>query len=230
MFKAITEQGITKRAIASKRLTVKVANPRDYTTDKHRTVDDKPYGGGPGMVMMVEPILAALKAIKEKKETTKVIYVTPQGKPFNHKAAQKLAKEKGLIIICGRYEGIDERIIDQAVDEEYSIGDYVLTGGELPAMVMIDAITRWLPGALGDPESAKQDTFEEGILDYPHYTRPREINGQKVPEVLCEGNHKAIKEWRMKQAIIATLKKRPDLLEKKELTEEQKKIIQEVKG
>jgi tRNA (guanine37-N1)-methyltransferase len=204
-------------------------NPRDYTHDVHRTVDDRPYGGGPGMVMMVEPLMAAIEAAKEAAPQSKVLYLSPQGKRFDQSAAQQLAKGDGMILIAGRYEGIDERLIDAFVDEEWSIGDFVLSGGELPAMVMMDSIIRLLPGALGHADSAEQDSFTDGLLDCPHYTRPEEILGRTVPEVLKSGNHELIRQWRLKQALGRTWLRRPDLLEGRELSGEEQKLLDEFK-
>ena len=205
--------GITGRALKNNLLQMQFWNPRDFTQDKHHTVDDRPYGGGPGMVMMVKPLQDAIHAAKQALgDDTKVIYLSPQGRQLNHQGVEQIALNENLILLAGRYEGIDERLIDLEVDEEWSIGDYVVTGGELPAMVLIDAVTRLIPGALGHEDSAKQDSFTDGLLDYPHYTRPKEIAGVKVPSVLLEGNHEAIRQWRLKQAMERTTKRRPDLL------------------
>ena len=228
MFRAISESGITRRAIETGLLDLDYWNPRDFTTDKHRRVDDKPYGGGPGMLMKVEPLRGAIKAAREAAGgKCQVIYLSPQGEKLDQGKLAKLSVAKKLILIAGRYEGIDERIVESEVDAEYSIGDYVLSGGELPAMVLIDGITRLIPGALGDPESADMDSFEQGLLDYPQYTRPEEVDGQKVPAVLLSGDHEEIRRWRVKQSLGRTFERRPDLLEKKDLGEEEKKLLRE---
>lgn len=228
MFRAISESGITRRAIETGILELDYWNPRDFTSDKHRTVDDKPYGGGPGMLMKVEPLRDAIKAAREAAGgECQVIYLSPQGEKLDQEKLVKLSVARKLILIAGRYEGIDERIVDREVDAEYSIGDYVLSGGELPAMVLIDGITRLIPGALGDPESVIQDSFEEGLLDYPQYTRPEEVDGVKVPTVLLSGDHEEIRRWRVKQSLGRTFERRPDLLEKKNLGAEEKKLLDE---
>jgi len=207
--------GVLGRAIKQQQLKLQCFNPRDYTEDKHRTVDDRPYGGGPGMLMKVEPLAKAIMAAKdEADENAKVVYLSPQGQQVNQQLLVNTAAERrDLILIAGRYEGIDERLIESLVDEEWSIGDYVLSGGEFAALVVVDAITRLIPGVLGDDESAIQDSFMHGLLDCPHYTRPESIDGQIVPEVLLSGDHKAIKRWRLKQALGRTWLKRPDLLD-----------------
>ena len=228
MFRAISESGITRRAIETGILELDYWNPRDFASDKHRTVDDKPYGGGPGMLMKVGPLRDAIKAAREAAGgECQVIYLSPQGERLDQQKLVKLSAAGKLILIAGRYEGIDERIVDREVDAEYSIGDYVLSGGELPAMVLIDGITRLIPGALGDPESARQDSFEEGLLDYPQYTRPEEVDGEKVPTVLLSGDHEEIRRWRLKQSLGRTFERKPDLLEKKDLGEEEKKLLDE---
>lgn len=227
MFDAIRNYGVTGRAVENGLLQIETWNPRDYTADRHRTVDDRPYGGGPGMVMMAEPLVAALRDARKATPGAKVIYLSPQGQPLNHEAVQQLASEPSLILLAGRYEGIDERIIDAEVDEEWSIGDYVLSGGELPAMVLIDAVARQLPGVLGDENSAQQDSFVEGLLDCGHYTRPEEFEGRKVPEVLLSGNHELIRQWRLKQALGRTWLRRPELLEQIELNDEQQALLKE---
>jgi tRNA (guanine37-N1)-methyltransferase len=214
MFTAL-ESGITGRAINKKIIKLKYFNPRDYSQDKHRRVDDRPYGGGPGMVMMAEPLCAAIDAAKGTARRALTIHLTPQGKLLDQDKIKSLVKRKNLILVAGRYEGIDERVIQSKIDEEISIGDYVLSGGELAAMVIIDAITRLLPGALGHEDSARQDSFMDGLLDYPHYTRPEVFNGQKVPNVLLSGNHQQVAEWRLKEALKRTRLRRPDLLKKR---------------
>ena len=207
--------GVLGRAIKQQLLRLKCFNPRDYTEDKHRTVDDRPYGGGPGMLMKVEPLYKAIMAAKEEAgDKVKVVYLSPQGQQVNQQLlVDTAATGNDLILIAGRYEGIDERIIELLVDEEWSIGDYVISGGEFAALVVVDAITRLIPGVLGDDDSALQDSFMQGLLDYPHYTRPEEINDQTVPQVLLSGDHKAICRWRLKQALGRTWLRRPDLLD-----------------
>jgi len=216
-----TAFGVLGRAIKQQQLKLRCFNPRDYTEDKHRTVDDRPYGGGPGMLMKVEPLAKAIMAAKEKavsqKRAAKVVYLSPQGLQLNQQlvvetAVQARTLASDLILIAGRYEGIDERLIESLIDEEWSVGDYVLSGGEFAALVVVDAITRLLPGVLGDDESAIQDSFMQGLLDCPHYTRPEMVDGQPVPDVLLSGDHKAIRRWRLKQSLGRTWLRRPDLL------------------
>lgn len=203
---------------------------RDFASDRHRTVDDAPYGGGPGMVMKPDPIAAALEHIKSDGQDTRTIVVTPQGRPFRQETAEELSREtRRLLFLCGRYEGMDERVIECLVDDEYSIGDYVMTGGELAALVIIDAAVRLLPGVVGDEGSLAEESFSWGILDYPHYTRPPEWMGRKVPEALLSGNHREIRLWRRKEALRRTLRRRPDLLEKTALSEEDLRLISEIK-
>ncbi|MDO6747667.1 tRNA (guanosine(37)-N1)-methyltransferase TrmD [Gilvimarinus sp. 1_MG-2023] len=225
MFAALTESGITARAVKEGRVAIECWNPRDFTVDKHRTVDDRPYGGGPGMLMKVQPLADAVDAAKAWTGAAKVVYLSPQGQKFSQQAAQVMATEGNLILIAGRYEGIDERLIESIVDEEWSIGDYVLSGGELPAMVLMDALIRLLPGALGDKQSAEEDSFSDGLLDHPHYTRPEILEGDKVPEVLLSGDHQRIRRWRLQQALGRTWLRRPDLLQHKDLTEEQQTLL-----
>lgn len=239
MFRAVTEYGVSGRAVKQGLLEVRCWNPRDFTQDRHQTVDARPYGGGPGMVMMVQPLRDAVLAARQwtQAETdgfehkTEVVYLSPQGRQFNQAAAQNFAREgcANLILIAGRYEGVDERFIELEVDSEWSIGDYVLSGGELGAMVMLDAITRLIPGALGHQQSAEQDSFTDGLLDCPHYTRPESyLDGQtelKVPAVLASGDHERIRRWRLQQALGRTALRRPDLLQGKTLTEEQHKLL-----
>ncbi|WP_273149090.1 tRNA (guanosine(37)-N1)-methyltransferase TrmD [Methylophaga thiooxydans] len=228
MFDAITEYGVTGRAVSQGRLSLNYWNPRDYTHDKHRTVDDRPYGGGPGMVMKVAPLEDAILAAKQQLgEDCKVIYLSPQGKKLDQEALKQLASRDKMILVAGRYEGIDERLIEKQIDEEWSIGDYVLSGGELAAMVMIDGVARLLPGVLGDENSAEQDSFMTGFLDCPHYTRPEKLFDQSVPEVLLGGDHEAIRKWRLKQSLGRTWLRRPDLLAKETLTDEQKALLEE---
>lgn len=219
MFTAITQSGITRRAFEQNRCALTLWNPRDFTQDKHRTVDDRPYGGGPGMVMMAKPLEDAIAAAKARQTEAglpapRVVYLSPQGKPLTHRRVQDMAQEPGLVLLCGRYEAVDQRLLERCVDEEVSIGDFVLSGGEIPAMALMDAMIRLMPGVLNDDESAQKDSFVEGLLDCPHYTRPEEYEGGKVPEVLLGGNHAEIARWRRKQALAATLKKRPDLIQR----------------
>jgi tRNA (guanine37-N1)-methyltransferase len=220
MLDAVMDFGITGRAIDSGLIEVRAWNPRDFATDKYRTVDDRPYGGGPGMVMKMPPLCAAIRAAhKEMPGNTRVIHLTPQGRRLDQAGVLELAGVGNLVLMAGRYEGIDERVIESEVDEEWSIGDYVLSGGELAAMVMIDAISRTLPGVLGHADSAREDSFCDGLLDYPHYTRPEEFEGRRVPEILLGGDHEKIRRWRLKQALGRTWLRRPDLLEKLVLDE-----------
>lgn len=220
--------GITGRALENGLLKLNIWNPRDFTNDLHHTVDDRPYGGGPGMVMKVAPLLKAINAAKSAvADNCKVIYLSPQGQSLKQSQLQKIINQKNMILVCGRYEGIDERVINLAIDEEWSIGDYVLSGGELAAMVLIDAITRLLPGVLGDEDSAQQDSFNNALLDYPHYTRPEEIAGLKVPPVLLSGDHAAIQRWRFKQALGRTWLRRPDLLQTRSLSEKEQELLNE---
>lgn len=233
MFSAVTEHGVTRRACERDLLKVETWNPRDFTHDRHRTVDDRPYGGGPGMLMKVQPLKDAITAAKKAAAKdaangdVKVIYMSPQGRPLDQEGVKYLASLDKLIIVAGRYEGIDERVIKTEVDEEWSIGDYVLSGGELAAMVMIDTVTRMIPGALGHELSAEEDSFATGLLDCPHYTRPEEINGLTVPDVLLSGNHEAIRKWRLKQALGRTWQRRPELLDQQELDKEQQALLEE---
>ncbi|MGW8246702.1 MAG: tRNA (guanosine(37)-N1)-methyltransferase TrmD [Acidiferrobacterales bacterium] len=229
MFGALTDYGITRRAVVSGIFELHSWNPRDYTEDKHRTVDDRPYGGGPGMVMMAEPVSRALQQARAVQANAKVIYLSPQGEKLNHDAVKQLSQRDGLILLAGRYEGIDERVIEKEVDEEWSIGDYVISGGELAAMVLIDAVVRQLPGALGDQDSAAEDSFVEGLLDTPHYTRPEVWNDIAVPDVLLSGDHAAIRRWRLKQALGRTWLRRPELLEVREMSAEESELLEEFK-
>ncbi|VFP79459.1 tRNA (guanosine(37)-N1)-methyltransferase TrmD [Candidatus Erwinia haradaeae] len=231
MFRAITDYGVTGRAIHNGLIKFYSWNPRDFTHDKHRTIDRRIYGGGPGMLMMVQPLRDAIHTAKKIAGINhKVIYLSPQGRKLDQNGVYELAKNLKLILVCGRYEGIDERIIQNDIDEEWSIGDYVLSGGELPAMVLIDSIARLLPGALRKKDSATQDSFVNGLLDYPHYTRPVVAAGIHVPSVLLSGNHNQIRRWRLKESIGRTWIRRPDLLKTLVLTEEQKKLLNEFKG
>lgn len=221
--------GVLGRAVEKNRVSIKCWNPRDYARDKHKTVDDRPYGGGPGMLMKVQPLADAITDARNAAgPDVKVIYLSPQGKVLKQQAVCRLAEEnKNVIIIAGRYEGIDERLIDQFVDEEWSIGDYVLSGGEVAAMTVIDATTRMMPDVLGDDESAQQDSFMQGFLDCPHYTRPEVVNGIEVPKVLLSGDHRAINQWRLKQALGKTWINRPDLLDNLDLDKEQTQLLDE---
>ena len=228
MFSAVSEYGITRRAVKQGLLQLHCWNPRTYTEDRHQTVDDRPFGGGPGMVMKVAPLERALfEAQAAVTQKARVIYLSPQGTPFTQSAARSLAQAERLVLIAGRYEGIDERFITRYVDEEWSIGDYVLSGGELPAMVMIDALTRLLPGALGHSDSAEEDSFSDGLLDCPHYTRPEVYEGKRVPEVLLSGNHEHIRRWRLQQSLGRTWERRADLLDCRSLSGEEQRLLDE---
>lgn len=228
MFDALGGAGIAARAMERAIIRLRRFNPRDYTSDKHRTVDDRPYGGGPGMVMMVEPLRLAIAAARGALgEPCHVVHLSPQGQRLDHNELLRLAQRRRLILLCGRYEGIDERLIELEVDQELSIGDYVLSGGELAAMVLIEATARLLPGALGCGESAAHDSFAGGLLDCPHYSRPECVAGKRVPGVLLSGNHEAIRRWRMKQSVGRTWQRRPDLLDKTELSDEQRALLDE---
>jgi len=228
MFSGFLEQGVIGRAVKKGIIQADIFNPRDYALDKHRTVDDRPYGGGPGMLMMVQPLTDAINAAQERAGgDAKVIYMSPQGRTLNQQCLQQQASNKKLIIVAGRYEGVDERVIQTLVDEEISIGDVVLSGGELPAMVLMDALSRLLPGVLGHELSAEQDSFTNGLLDCPHYTRPEVLDGQAVPPVLLSGNHKEITRWRLKQSLGRTWLRRPDMLNNLALTEEQRGLLEE---
>lgn len=221
MFSALTGSGITRRAFEEKRCSLTLWNPRDFTHDRHKTVDDRPYGGGPGMVMMAQPLEEAILAAKDRLAHSgivgaRVVFLSPQGKPLDHARVMKFATSEGMILLCGRYEAVDQRLIERHVDEEVSLGDFVLSGGEIPAMALMDAVIRQLPGVLNDELSAVEDSFVSGILDCPHFTRPPQYEGMDVPAVLMEGNHAKILRWRRRQALLMTRKKRPDLLEKAE--------------
>lgn len=230
MFRAITHYGVTGRAVKNGLLDILFWNPRDFAYDKHKTVDDRPYGGGPGMLMMVQPLKDAIHMAKTELGTdTKVIYLSPQGRKLEQKGVCELSKQDKMILICGRYEGIDERIIQTEIDEEWSIGDYVLSGGELPAMVMIDAIARFIPGVLHHESSAEEDSFANGLLDCPHYTRPEVLDGMAVPDILMSGHHEEIRRWRLKQSLGRTWLRREDLLLNLALTDEAQKLLTEFK-
>ncbi|ASF15136.1 tRNA (guanosine(37)-N1)-methyltransferase TrmD [Shewanella sp. LC6] len=226
MFRAVTDFGVTGRAVKNGLLELHTWNPRDFTHDRHSTVDDRPYGGGPGMLMMVQPLRDAIHAAKAAAgEEAKVIYLSPQGRKLDQQGVTELAKSSRLILVCGRYEGIDERIIQTEVNEEWSVGDYVLSGGELPAMTLIDAVSRLVPGVLGKQASAEQDSFSDGLLDCPHYTRPESLDGLDVPAVLLSGNHEQIRLWRLQQSLGRTFLRRPELFENLALTDEQSTLL-----
>jgi tRNA (guanine37-N1)-methyltransferase len=228
MFEALTRYGVTGRAVRNELISVECWNPRDFTHDRHRTVDDRPYGGGPGMLMKVQPLRDAIHAAKAAAgDGARVIYLSPQGRRLDQAGVAELAQAQSLILVAGRYEGIDERLIQAEVDEEWSLGDFVLSGGELPAMVLVDAVSRMLPGVLGHSDSATEDSFFEGLLDCPHYTRPESLDGMEVPEVLLSGNHERIRRWRLKQQLGRTWQRRPDLLKQIELDPEQQALLSE---
>jgi len=228
MLHAVTQYGVVGRALKSDLVELTTHDPRDHTKDKHRTVDDRPYGGGPGMLMQVQPLRDAIQDARASHSGKPyVVYMSPQGKRLDQQGVAELAQHENLVLVAGRYEGIDERLVSTEIDAEVSIGDYVLSGGELAAAVIIDAVVRTLPGALGDEASAEQDSFMNGLLDHPHYTRPEEIAGQVVPEVLLSGNHAAIARWRLQQSLGRTWERRPDMLEKIELDKEQQRLLDE---
>ena len=227
MFSAITDCGVTSRAINKGLINLGFFNPREFAKDKHRTVDDKPYGGGPGMLMKIEPLVAAIKAARDgliedaNDQAVKVAYLSPQGKVLDQASVEEVASRDRLILLCGRYQGVDQRVIDQEVDEAWSVGDLVISGGELAAMILIDAVTRLQPGAIGDKDSVSQDSFSNGLLHWPEYTKPKVFNNQNVPSVLLSGNHKAIQEWRLEQSLAVTSRKRPDLLSEEDQSKKQ---------
>ncbi len=234
MFSAVTQSGVSRRALEEGRWSLTCTNPRDFAADNYRTVDDRPYGGGPGMVMMPGPLEGAIEAAKARQAangvlTSRVVYLSPQGVPLTHERVMRLVQDvsagEGLVLLCGRYEGVDERLIERCVDEEISIGDFVLSGGEIPAMALLDAIVRQLPGVLNDAESATQDSFVAGLLDCPHYTRPEDYEGQRVPDVLLSGHHEAIRRWRLEQALGRTWQRRPDLLAVRPLSKEETQLL-----
>ena len=230
-FRPLVDLGVTGRAIRDGRVRVETVNPRDFATDRHRTVDDRPYGGGPGMVMAVEPLRSAIRAARGSATPgTQVSLMSPQGRTIDQRSLNALAARPGLILVCGRYEGIDERLIELEIDEEWSLGDYVLSGGELAAAVVIDAVTRLLPGVLGDEQSAEQDSFTGGLLDCPHYTRPENVDGLTVPPVLLSGDHGAIERWRRKQSLGRTWLRRPELLDRLQLDAESEALLAEFKA
>jgi tRNA (guanine37-N1)-methyltransferase len=228
MFSAVMDFGISSRAFNNGLLTLQCWNPRSFTSDRHHTVDSRPYGGGPGMVMMIEPLQAALQAARAALPTAKVIYLSPQGKALDQTAVKSFAGHSEIIMLCGRYEGIDERLLQLEVDEEWSIGDYVLSGGELPAMVLIDAIARLVPGVLGHDQSAEQDSFSNGLLDCPHYARPDLYMEMAVPSTLLSGNHEEIRRWRLQQSLQRTQQRRPDLFAKRQLSKEEFQLLGEI--
>ena len=234
MFAPIRDFGMTGRAVSQGRVLVETWNPRDFTEDNYRRVDERPYGGGPGMVMMIEPLARAIAAARARAVElglqAPVVYLSPQGKTLNEPAVMQLAESPGFILLCGRYEGVDERLIRRCVDQEWSIGDYVLSGGELPAMVLMDAIIRRIPGVLGHSQSAEQDSFVQGLLDCPHYTRPEIYDGEAVPPVLLSGDHAAIQRWRWRESLKRTLERRPELLDAAPLNKEQRRLLAELRA
>lgn len=230
MFSSPFQEGIIGKAIKKGIIEIRTVNIRDFSLDKHKSVDDTPYGGGHGMVMKVEPIVRAIRWIKAQDPSCWTIYLSPQGKLLDQKKVEELSKRSHIVLLCGRYEGVDERVREFYIDEEISIGDYILTGGELAAMILIDTISRFIPGVLGAQESVKEDSFSNFLLEYPQYTRPFEFEGHQVPEILISGNHSAIINWRRKEAIKRTFIKRPDLLLKATLTEEEKELLKELMG
>jgi tRNA (guanine37-N1)-methyltransferase len=230
MFAAITGSGIPRKGIECGAWSLNCWNPREFADDRYRTVDDRPYGGGPGMVMLARPLVAAIEAARAAQHAagaarSRVLYLSPQGVRLDQSGVKRLAAESGLVLLCGRYEGVDERVIDRCVDEEISVGDFVVSGGELPAMLLIDAMVRQLPGVLNDQRSAEQDSFAEGLLDCPHYSRPETYEGMQVPEVLLSGNHERIRVWRLQQSLDRTRRRRPDLLHGRELSREEAQLL-----
>ena len=226
MFAAVSEHGVTSRALQAGLWQLRTWNPRDFTADHYRTVDDRPYGGGPGMVMLAEPLERTLDAVQVA-GGGRVIYLSPQGGRLDHRKVMALSQESALTLLCGRYEGVDERLLQRRVDEQLSLGDYVLSGGELAAMVLIDACVRQLPGALGDEQSALEESFAKGLLDCPHYTRPEAYGGERVPEVLLSGHHENIRRWRLKQALGRTWLRRPELLQARGMSAEEQRLLAE---
>lgn len=227
MFSGPFSESILKKAVENGLIDIRIHNVRDYAAGKHKVTDDSPYGGGAGMVMKVEPIAACLRTVRKERPAAKVVLATPRGRRLDQSIVRELAKEQELIIICGRYEGVDERVSELFVDLEISVGDFILTGGELPAMIMVDAVSRLVPGVLGSSESAEADSFEDGLLEYPHYTRPPEFEGLKVPDVLLSGNHEHIRRWRRCEALKKTISVRPDLLDRAALGDEDIKCLRE---
>ena len=226
-FQALTGQGVSARALTRGIASLHLWNPRDFTQDVHRTVDDRPYGGGPGIVMKVAPLRSAIQAARTAAPESRVAYLSPQGRPLDQEAIRRISAQSGWILLAGRYEGIDERLVRLCVDEEWSIGDYVLSGGELPAMVVMDAVIRLLPGALGHQGSAQEDSYTDGLLDCPHYTRPEEVEGLRVPQVLLSGDHARIGRWRRQQALGRTWLRRPELIQQRGLSEEDRGLLEE---
>lgn len=229
MFAAVADFGIARRARENGLWRLTLWNPRDFAADNYRTVDDRPYGGGPGMVMLAEPLEKAINAAKGNQPGAKVIYLSPQGRPLGHERVMELARGAGAILLCGRYEGVDDRLVMRCVDEEISLGDFVLSGGEIAAMALIDAVVRQLPGALNDADSAVQESFADGLLDCPHYTRPEVYEGLPVPPVLLTGHHAEIRRWRLKQALGRTWLRRPELIGKRQLSSEESALLEEFK-
>ena len=227
MFAAVTQSGITSRALEAGLWSLTTWNPRDFTADRYRTVDDRPYGGGPGMVMLAEPLERALDAIAKSGGNRRTIYLSPQGKKLDHRRVMELMQEQAVTLLCGRYEGVDERLLARRVDEEISIGDFVLSGGEVAAMALMDAVVRQLPGAVGDSASVVEESFADGLLDCPQFTRPESYRGERVPEVLMSGHHENIRRWRLKQALGRTWLRRPDLLGVRTLSDEERKLLEE---
>ncbi len=234
MFEAVTECGVTGRAHDKGLYQLVMWNPRDFAVNSYRSVDDRPYGGGPGMVMMADPLEKAISAARQRQKSSgvkssRVIHLSPQGRPLDHRLVMELSQAQGLVMLAGRYEGVDERLMRRTIDDEISIGDYVISGGELAAMVVMDCVVRQMPGVLGDAESANQDSFVVGLLDHPHYTRPEVYEGEAVPPVLLSGNHAEITRWRLKQALGRTWQRRPDLLEQRELTDIERALLDDFK-
>lgn len=230
MFRAFSDWGVSGRAVQRGLLTLSFFNPRDHASGTHRAVDDRPYGGGPGMVMMYEPLCGSIREARGALPGAQVHLLSPQGRPLTQGVVQELAGCESLILVAGRYEGLDERLIEAEVDREWSIGDYVLSGGELPCMVLLDAVTRLLPGSLGHADSAQEDSFMRGLLDHPHYTRPEVIEGRRVPEVLLGGNHAAIRRWRLQQSLGRTWQRRPDLLARRGMNDEERELLREFRA
>jgi tRNA (guanine37-N1)-methyltransferase len=228
IFRSAFSAGVLKKGIEKGLIEIMIHNLRDFSSDKHQQIDDRPYGGGEGMVLKPEPLFKAVESIPKDKDAP-IILLSPQGRKLDHKIAKKLSTFSQIILICGRYEGVDERVKEHLITDEISIGDYVLSGGEFAALVIIDAVSRFIPGVVGKPESVKSDSFATGLLDYPHYTRPREFRGMKVPEVLLSGNHTKITNWRKKKSLEKTFLRRPDLLLNKKLSEEEKKLLDQIK-
>lgn len=232
MFQSITEYGVTGRAYQQGIWRFRAINPRQFADNKLGYIDDRPFGGGVGMVMMAEPLFKAIEAAKQDSgslKSTRVIYLSPQGKPLTHRKVVELSQLDNLILLCGRYEGVDERVLQTCVDEEISIGDFVVSGGELPAMMLMDAVLRFVPNVLGDMDSAIQDSFSDGLLDYPHYTRPSEFQGMTVPDVLKSGNHALIAAWRLEQSLRRTLMRRPDLLDGRDLLPQEARLLDKIR-